>query len=78
MSTYNWLDLQTLGSQSIMPKNLPDHWLQLCSNIILIFIQPIKKKFPSDIIRFKNNQNLNIDMCNFVASFLMQITLGQN
>ena len=26
MSTCNWLDLQTLGSQLIMPKNLPDHW----------------------------------------------------
>ena len=30
MSTCNWLDLQTLGSQSVVPKNLPDHcgsWL---------------------------------------------------
>jgi hypothetical protein len=27
MSTYNQLDLQTLGSQPIMPKNLPDHRL---------------------------------------------------
>ena len=26
MSTYNQLDLQTLGSQPVMPKNLPDHW----------------------------------------------------
>ena len=26
MSTCNWLDLQTLGSQPVMPKNLPDHW----------------------------------------------------
>jgi hypothetical protein len=26
MSTCNPLDLQTLGSQPIMPKNLPDHW----------------------------------------------------
>ena len=25
MSTCNQLDLQTLGSQPIMPKNLPDH-----------------------------------------------------
>ena len=25
MSTCNRLDLQTLGSQLIMPKNLPDH-----------------------------------------------------
>ena len=32
MSTCTWLDLQTLGSQPIvMPKNLPDHWLQSCS-----------------------------------------------
>ena len=26
MSTRNQLDLQTLGSQPIMPKNLPNHW----------------------------------------------------
>jgi hypothetical protein len=26
MSTYNRLDLQTIGFQPIMPKNLPDHW----------------------------------------------------
>ena len=25
MSTCNWLDLQALGSQPVMPKNLPDH-----------------------------------------------------
>ena len=31
LSTLNWLDLQTLGSQPIMlPENLPDH----CSNTI--------------------------------------------
>ena len=29
MSTCNRLDLQTLGSQPIMPKNLPDH----CSEV---------------------------------------------
>ena len=32
MSTYNQLDLQALGSQPIMPKNLPDH----CSGIFKI------------------------------------------
>ena len=26
LSTCNRLDLQTLGSQPVMPKNLPDHW----------------------------------------------------
>ena len=26
LSTYNRLDLQTLGSQPVMPKNLPGHW----------------------------------------------------
>jgi hypothetical protein len=26
MSTCNRLDLQTLGSLPVMPKNLPDHW----------------------------------------------------
>ena len=28
MSTCNRLDLQTLGSQPIMPKNLPNHWFE--------------------------------------------------
>ena len=32
MSTCNRLDLQTLGSQPVMPKNLPDHWRQLLSS----------------------------------------------
>ena len=31
MSTCNRLDLQTLGSRPIVPKNLPDHW-SLCSH----------------------------------------------
>ena len=26
MSTCNRLDLQTLGCQLVMPKNLPNHW----------------------------------------------------
>ena len=26
MSTYNRLDLKTLGSRPIMPNNLPRHW----------------------------------------------------
>jgi hypothetical protein len=33
MSTCNWLDLQALGSQLIMPKNLPDHWANTCTVI---------------------------------------------
>ena len=33
MSTCNRLDLQTLGSQPIiMPKNLPDHWVNDMTN----------------------------------------------
>ena len=32
MSTCNRLDLQTLGSQPAIPKNLPDHWLSLINN----------------------------------------------
>ena len=33
MSTCNQLHLQTLGSQPMMPKNLPDHWWVL-SNVM--------------------------------------------
>jgi hypothetical protein len=32
MSTCNRLDLQTLRSQFIMPKNLPDHWTSSTQN----------------------------------------------
>ena len=32
MSTYNRLDLQTLGSQPGMPENLPDHWSETTLN----------------------------------------------
>ena len=39
MSTCNWLDLQTLGSQPVMPKILPDHcfatnYMHLCRLLI--------------------------------------------
>ena len=33
MSTCNRLDLQTLGSQPIFPKNLSDHWCREASDI---------------------------------------------
>jgi hypothetical protein len=35
MSTCNWLDLQTLGSQPVMPTNLPDHWWwpSICNDV---------------------------------------------
>ena len=29
MSTCNRLDLQTLGSQPILSKNLPNHWVKV-------------------------------------------------
>ena len=37
MLTCNRLDLQTLGSQLVMPKNLPDHclWLPLALRLPL-------------------------------------------
>ena len=28
MSTCNWVNLQRVGSQLVMPKNVPDHWVQ--------------------------------------------------
>ena len=35
MSTCNQLDLQKLGSQPIMPKNLPDHCTKLTSTMLI-------------------------------------------
>ena len=34
MSTCNRLDLESLGSQPIMPKNLPDHWMALLHSLV--------------------------------------------
>ena len=31
-STCNWLDLQALGSQPVMPKNLPNHCIEMHYN----------------------------------------------
>ena len=35
MSTCNWLDLQALGSQPIMPRNLYDHRVRWMGRILL-------------------------------------------
>ena len=34
MPTCDRLDLQTLGSQPIMPKNLPDHWCAMSTRVV--------------------------------------------
>jgi hypothetical protein len=39
MSTCNRLDLQTLGSQLIMPKNLPNHCNHLVVMVCLISLE---------------------------------------
>ena len=35
MSTFNRLDLQTLGSQPVRPKNLPDHCYEYHGHLII-------------------------------------------
>jgi hypothetical protein len=40
MSTCNRLDLQTLGSQPVMPKILPDHWTTLHHHFGMAFAWP--------------------------------------
>ena len=47
MSTCNQLDLQTLGSQPIMPKNLPDHWFQ--STKTYLSYTTIRNNFQIDV-----------------------------
>ena len=41
MLTCNRLDLQTLGSQPVMPKNLPDHRLKFFVHLVLEVHQTI-------------------------------------
>ena len=48
-ATCNRLDLQTLGSQLIMPNNLPDRWykldlLQVCWRFVLIDLEETNSK----------------------------------
>ena len=50
MSTSNQLDLGTLGSQLIMPKDLPRHWSELFSTHVLLV--PILR-FTLDLIPLK-------------------------
>jgi hypothetical protein len=66
MSTCNRLDLQTLGSQPIMPKNLPDHCPQLTLNLApvvgyVLKLRPQIKPGQQDRYEFMNatrNPNL--------------------
>ena len=44
MSTCNRLDLQTIGSQSIMPKNLPDHWVRRISRFSQVLLVRVGKE----------------------------------
>jgi len=69
MSTCNLLDLQTLGSQPIMPKNLPDH----CSRAL---VQPTTSKRATWAMNC-HFTTLNIpfsacyylDLCNTIVSY---------
>jgi hypothetical protein len=54
MSTCNRLDLQTLGSQPIMPKNLPDHCSQFSSTFLLL--QRVKGGFHHESTNVKHTQ----------------------
>ena len=47
VSTCNRLDLQTLGSQPVMPKNLPEHCSSLFSPFVIWGSGPYARPFPS-------------------------------
>ena len=46
MSTCNRSDLQTLGSQLVMPKNLPNHWIPIYKNSCIMTLLPSKIMLP--------------------------------
>jgi hypothetical protein len=48
MSTCNWLDLQTPGSQPIMPKNLPKHRLRSRVSVVVIARRAFNRELDSD------------------------------
>ena len=50
MSTCNRVDLQTLGSQPIMPKNLPDHCLR--AELTCVYSEDCDSVNQSDSQRF--------------------------
>ena len=52
MSTCHRLDLQTLGSQPVMPKSLPDHLCELALSGQVFYMQ----NFPlAEILAYKNH-----------------------
>ena len=57
MSTCNRFDLQTLGSQPIMPKNVPDH----CSSGLKTHVNRPLKMPSQDLLQIKGSDtNCNI------------------
>ena len=59
MSTYNRLDLRTLGSQPIMPKNLPDHWatpIAASTSTFLFWTQEYYRSLPRLDAEARNNE----------------------
>ena len=70
MSTCNRLDLQTLGSQPNMPKNLPDHWFKYCNGknrLPNLDTYMIGKEFP-----YLLEYNLSSQCCN-ITNFIDKI-----
>ena len=49
MSTCNRLDLQTLGSQPVMPKNLPDHCSECCFSKFFCLLE-IQQKIDLQVV----------------------------
>ena len=58
MSTCYQLDLQTLGSQPVMPNNLPDHWFRamIGENRQLVTNEPVEfeKLLPVEVQECRN------------------------
>ena len=52
MSTCKRLDLQTLGSQPTMPKNLSNHWVRVCMSQVHLMGGTIPEKVSDSILGF--------------------------
>ena len=52
MSACNRLDLQTLGSQQVMPKNLPDYWR--APDLFHMHFRKLKWQFSDKSIETRN------------------------
>ena len=83
MWTCNRLDLQTLGSEPVMPKNLPDHWSDVRSleifhqehkDLVAEFSNIDVKASQSKLFMYKASGNLTLNILSRIYTWAWSCT----